>query len=255
MNRIVPVVLSFAGGALSLSQKPPLSQSIRNLAEVSVMPEDGRKQIVAAHTQVLRKQDLLLKATQFADPAAVAEAQADLEAAKKAAAEVPRQSAPLANAQPVSRDQAQHLIQLVTGFRNEMKALATSAANWETGLIGSSLGFGLFSVVSSLMRWNRTSAVLSALVVIASGAPKIYPIHQRAVYFRTLTDQSYLLLSSLNLTNELMPAQYDDGAKKLQVLEDYGANKYPRSADIDSTTGDLLKDLSAVMMDPSAAAP
>jgi hypothetical protein len=55
------------------------------------------------------------------------------------------------------------------------------------------------STILSVFSWNKAAAVASALVVVAGGIPKVYPVHQRAVYYRTLTNQSYSLIGSLQI--------------------------------------------------------
>ena len=84
---------------------------------------------------------------------------------------------------------------------------------------------------------------MSALVVVTGAIPKIYPVHERAVYYRTLTNQSYSLLAGLNIPYQLTLAEYDDGGRRLKVLEDYRATKYPDTSDVDSTTEDLVQRL------------
>jgi hypothetical protein len=144
-----------------------------------------------------------------------------------------------------TRDESAHVIKLVTDFYQEVKQQAQSSSNWELALIFMAIGLGFGSTVFSIFSWNKASAVLSAMVVVAGGVPKIIPIHQRAVYYRTLTNQSYSLMSGLNIPYQLTAAECDDGARRLQVLEEYRATKYPETSDVDSTTEDLFKDLNA----------
>jgi hypothetical protein len=101
------------------------------------------------------------------------------------------------------------------------------------------------------LKRNTAAAVASALVVVASGIPKLFPIHQRAVYYRTLTNQSYSLIGSLQIPYQMSAAEYDDGVSRLKVLDDYRATKYPETADVDTTTQDLFKELIAVKTEPA----
>ena len=96
------------------------------------------------------------------------------------------------------------------------------------------------STILSVFSWNKAAAVASALVVVAGGIPKVYPIHHRADYYRTLSNQSYSLIGSLQIPFRMTAAEYDDGVGRLKVLGEYRATKYPESADVDTTTQDLL---------------
>ena len=259
MRRLVPILfpipLSMAGCLLLFSQTSnspaKLEQSINNLSPVSKIPPGLAKELVGARREVLKQQDEVLKARQLAktDPSALAaaqQAQARLEASQKAAAELSKKDAvAAASSGVVTKDEAAHLIQLVTAFYQEVKQQAQSASSWELALIFAAIGLGFGSTVFSIFSQNKASAVLSALVVVMGGIPKIVPIHERAVYYRTLTNQSYSLLSGLNIPYQLTAAERDDGARRLQVLEEYRATKYPETSDVDSTTEDLFKDLNA----------
>ena len=70
MQRIFPILLSLAGCLLLFSQKsgsnPPLSESIQNLSVVGPVPATIAKEVVDARKQVLKQQDVLLKANELA---------------------------------------------------------------------------------------------------------------------------------------------------------------------------------------------
>ena len=123
--------------------------------------------------------------------------------------------------------------------------MAQSASSWELALLVTAIGLAFGSTVFSIFSWNKASAVLSAMVVVSGGIPKLIPVHERAVYYRTLKNQSYSLLQNLSIPFELTVAECDDGGRKLQVLDDYMATKYPETTDVDSTTEELFKDLNA----------
>jgi len=256
MKRIVPLAVALSGGALMLSQQKParpvsLAQSIQELHKVNAVPPSVSTAIVNAQAQVLRQQSIVLQAAQQAkaNPAAepqVLDEQKKLEEAQKAVQVVAQQAAATpARVQVVSADQRQHLTDLVGGFYQEVRTAAASASAWETGLIIAGILFGLTGTILSVFSWNKVAAVASALVVVAGGVPKVFPVHQRAVYYRTLTNQSYSLLGALQIPYQMTGAEYDDGVARLQVLEDYRATKYPEAADVDSATESLFNDLNA----------
>jgi hypothetical protein len=251
MKRIFPILLSMAGCLLLFSQtsdsNPPLSQSIQKLSTVGPVPATMAKEIVDARRQVLRQQDVLLKATEAkADPSAVQNAKQALEVTQKAAAVLTKQAVPADSTNKATTpEEGAHLIKLVTDFYQDVKQQAQSASSWEMALVLMAVGLGFGSTVFSIFSWNKASAVMSALVVVAGGIPKIIPVHERAVYYRTLTNQSYSVLSGLNIPVQLTIGEYDDGIRRLQVLEQYRATKYPETSDVEGTTEDLLKDLNA----------
>jgi uncharacterized protein YhaN len=256
MKWMFPILLSLVGCVMLFSQMADkslsLKQSIQELPRVNNIPQSVTAEIVRARTQILKQQDVLLRATELAktDPAAQQQAQDEqrkLEEAQKAAAEMAKQAAPPPDASKfVSAQQRQHLMDLVGQFYQEVKQQAKSASTWEVALIIAGVSFGLVSAILSVFSLNKAAAVASAFVVVAGGAPKVYPIHERAVYYRTLTNQSYSLIGSLQIPFQMTAAEYDDGVSRLKVLDDYRATKYPETSDVDSTTQDLFQALNAV---------
>src|SRR5229473_3341000 len=134
---------------------------------------------------------------------------------------------------------------LVSAFYQEVRQAAKSASAWEVTVIISIVALGLLGSVLSILKKNTAAAIASALVVVASGLPKLFPIHERAVYYRTLTNQSYSLMGSLQLPFQMTAAEYDDGVGRLKVLGEYRATKYPETADVETTTRDLFNALNA----------
>lgn len=255
MKRVSTILLSMAGCLLLFSQKSPspavLEQSIKDLSPVGGVPASVTKDLVAARKQVLQQQDVVRGATEMAkaNPSAlpaVRQAQAQLEASQKAAAELSKQAAPAAPAGALAtKEEGAHVIQLVSEFNQEMKQQAQSASSWELAFVFAAVGLGFGSTVFSIYGLNKASAVMSALVVVSAGIPKLIPVHERAVYYRTLKNQSYSVLAGLSIPLQLTAAECDDAGRRLQVLEDYLATKYPETSDIDSTTEELFKDLNA----------
>jgi hypothetical protein len=252
MKRVFPILLSMTGFLLLFSQTPAvLEQSIKNLSPVSKVPPAVTKELVVAQRQVLQQQDVVLKAKEAAktNPAAAPaaqQAQEQLEATQKVVVEISKKTTtPAAARGAATKEESAHLIQLVTGFYQEVKQQAQSSSAWELAFLLTAIGLGFGSTVFSIFSFNKAAAVMSAMVVVAGSIPKLVPIHERAVYYRTLKNQSYSLLSGLNIPFELTTAECDDGARRLQVLEEYRATKYPETSDVDSTTEDLFKDLNA----------
>jgi len=251
MKKIFPPLL-FACSCLPPVLEAANSLAIQQLKRVNTVPPAITARIVQTQGQVLKLQDMVLKANEQAktDPAAqqqAKEAQQKLEEAQKAADAAAKQAAPSPEAPKfVPPDQRQHLMNLVSGFYQEVKQAAKSASAWEVAVIISIVVLGLLGSILSILKKNTAAAIASALVVVASGVPKLFPVHQRAVYYRTLTNQSYSLIGSLQIPYQMSAAEYDDGVSRLKVLDEYRATKYPETADLDSTTQDLFKELNAV---------
>ena len=220
------------------------SAAIKDLRTVNAVPAPAAAAIVRTRAAVLNLQDLITKSNSpTPDPAA----QKQLEDAQRAAAAAAKDAAPVAGAPMfVSPDQRKHLMDLVTEFYQEVSLQAKHASAWEIAMVASAIVLGALSSFLSLSKWPKIAAIASALVVIATGIPKVFPIHNRAVYYRTLTNQSYSLMGTLQIPYQMTAAEYNDGAARLQVLDNYRGTKYPETADIDTTTQDLLKELDAV---------
>ena len=251
MKRLLPVAVSLAGCALLFAQAP-LGRSIKELRQMNAIPPTATSELIRAQSKILLQQDVLLKATEAAktDPnaqQAAAAAQKQLEDAQKAAADAAQKAAAAPPQGPkfVPQAQREHLMSLVTAFYQEVVAEAKSAEGWELWLFLAGVACGALATILSAFSLNKFAAIASAFVVVAGAVPKFYPVHQRAVYYRTLTNQSYSLMSCMNIPFQLTSAEYDDGARRLQILEDYRATKYPETADVDSTTQELFKELNA----------
>jgi len=254
MKPILPILMSLVGCLMLFSQQAVRSlsveQSIQGLQRTNAIPPVATNRIVEAQRQVLKQQEVVLKADERAktDPTAIQEAQdaqRKLEEAQRAA-DLAKQAAPTPDSPKfVSIEQRHHLMDLVTGFYQEVKRAAESASAWEIALIIAAVTLGLVSSILSVFSWNKAAAVVSALVVVAGGIPRVYPVHERAVYYRTLTNQSYSLMGSLQLPFQMTAAEYDDGVGRLKVLSEYRATKYPETADVETTTRDLFNALNA----------
>ena len=217
MKRVTPIVLSMAGCAMLLAQvtNPGASKKPR----ISGMPEDVSNRIVAAQKNILL-QMRQAKAAAGKDPAAVEKTQAAVVAAQQQAAALVKRIAPRAstNAAADAAEMAA-LVASASALDAQVEPLSTMASGLETGLIFASMLLGVISSALASFNWNRSSAAVSVLVVVASGIPNLYPIHQRAVYYQTMVNQTRSLTSALALSPELTVAEYDNDVRKEAVLE------------------------------------
>jgi hypothetical protein len=248
MKRMIPLVVSLAGLALFAQVKDKSRISIADLAEER-LASPAVEQIRVAQREILIQQDRVRQVQEQAktDPQAAAQAQRELQKLEDAQKAL-QATAKTAKAVPivyVSAGQRQHLTDLVEQFYEDVKSAEASASALALGMVVASLGFGLASAILSIMSWNKAAAVASACVVVAGGIPKVFPIQERAAYYSTLANQSYSLRGNLQIPYQMTATEYDDGVAKLRILQDYRATRYPSSRDVQATTQDLLKELTA----------
>src|SRR5258708_16944655 len=139
------------------------SPAIQQLTRMNYVSPAITAKIVQTQNQVLKLQDVVLKANEQAktDPGAqqqAKEAQEKLEEAQKAAAAV-KQTAPSPEGPKfVAPDQRQHLMDLVSAFYQEVKKTAKSASAWEITVIISIVAFGLLGSGLAIFEKNKAAA-------------------------------------------------------------------------------------------------
>lgn len=257
MKRIPPVLVMLLGCVALLFSQPALPRRSGATPLPMASPPETVKsaeRLRVLRAEVLAQKDTVRQARQAAPSDTglspeVRHEQAKLEEVQKAAQAAAREQATAAPAEPVYVDQEQrrHLVGLTERFHQEVKAEAKSAAALALWLVLGAVGCGLASAVFSLLAWNRAAAAASAFVVVLGGAPKLFPVQQRADYYQTLTSQSYGLLNSLELPYQMTIAQYDDGVARLKILMDYRTNQFPAAGDVAGTTQQLLRELTAAV--------
>lgn len=239
LKRILPILLSMSGFLLIYSQTPSAKKP-----NLKTTPQELSERIVAAQKEVLNARDLFMKATKAKqpDPTVVATAEATFKKAQDSAATL-RQAvpAPSATAMATPEELAQ-LSQNASALDTEVEPMASSATTFEQGLIMASLALGFISTVLSGLKQNTAAAILSGLVVLASGLPNAYPVHQRAVYYQTLANHSHSLNSTLALSPKLTASAYDNDVRQLAILQT--AVPFPGTAAGDPTQA-LLNSLDA----------
>lgn len=257
MKRIPPVVMLLLACLVMLFAQPVATRRVGTPPLPMASPPETVKsaeRLRVLRAEVLAQKDAVRQARQAAPAGAaqspaVRQEQEKLQEVEKAAQEAAREQATTVPAEPVYVDQEQrkHLVSLTERFHQEVKAEAKSAAALALWLVLGAVGCGLASAVFSLLAWNRAAAAASALVVVLGGAPKLFPVQQKADYYQTLTSQSYGLLSSLELPYQMTVTQYDDGVARLKILLDYRTTQFPAAGDVAGTTQQLLRELTAAV--------
>jgi hypothetical protein len=167
----------------------------------------------------------------------VAEAQKDAEVADKKAKDV--QSAAIA---PQDWNKIQTALQTKSGdYESKMK----SNSGLATTLVLAGLILAALSALAGFLKKSIAAGVLSIVVTTVVGIPKLFPITQRAEYYRALFVQSSSLLLQAQLRLNPTLADYNEFAHDIQVLAEYETNKFPSGGDVAQNTQDLIKEIAA----------
>jgi hypothetical protein len=228
-------------GFLLLSQ----TQAVKKTPRLAALSQEVSDNIVTAQRTYLKAR--ALAKTNPAAEAEVKKAQVELQAVRVSAATASPQTVELASAtKPAPAAEVASLAQAASDLDAKVQPMAQSAEALEKGLIWAALALGVVASVLSSFNFNRASAAVSALVVVASGTPNVYPVHERAAYYQTIAHQSTSLTSALALAvalgSQLTIDEYDNDVRKRQALED--ALPFPGTAGGDPTP-DLLTKLDA----------
>ena len=167
----------------------------------------------------------------------VAEAQKDADVADKKAKEV--QSAAIA---PQDWNKIQTALQTKSGdYESKMKSNSAMA----TTLVLAGLILAALSALAGFLKKSIAAGILSIVVTTVVGIPKVFPITQRAEYYRALFVQSSSLLLQAQLRLNPTLADYNEFAHDIQVLAEYETNKFPSGGDVAQNTQDLIKEIAA----------
>jgi hypothetical protein len=167
----------------------------------------------------------------------VADAQKDAEVADKKAKDV--QSAAIA---PQDWSKIQTALQTKSGdYESKMKSNSALA----TTLVLAGLILAALSALAGFLKKSIAAGILSIVVTTVVGIPKVFPITQRAEYYRALFGQSSSLLLQAQLRLNPTLADYNEFAHDIQLLAEYEMNKFPAGGDVAQNTQDLIKDIAA----------
>jgi len=226
------------------------------IAEIHRTPSDAaavkdlgqaQRMVLIAHEQVQQTSEKVQ--TNNTDPAAIkaaADAQKALEDAQKQAEQAaqkvaasPDQKTPAPDAQvKVLQDQ-------LKVFRDHNEAQRSFNNKLALMFIVSGIVLAFVTSACSFLKFTKVAGILSILAGSLVSVPKVVPVNERAEYYRVLSVQSYNLLLESQLEINPTLDEYNDTVRRLKILLDYEADKYPSSANVAQTTQDLVQDLQA----------
>lgn len=126
-------------------------------------------------------------------------------------------------------------------YEIKMKHNSTLAAT----LVLAGIALALLAAVAGFLRKSIMAGILSIVVTTVVGIPKLFPINQRADYYRTLFVQSSSLLLQAQLRLNPTLADYNEFAHDIEVLAEYETKTFPSSGDVAQNTQDLMKEIAA----------
>lgn len=112
-------------------------------------------------------------------------------------------------------------------------------------LVVAGILLAMLSALAGFMRKSIAAGILSILVTTVVGIPRIFPISQRAEYYRALFVQSSSLLMQAQLRLNPTLADYNEFVHDIEVLAEYETNKFPSGGDVAQNTQDLIKEIAA----------
>ncbi|HET9166841.1 MAG TPA: hypothetical protein VFP11_12660, partial [Candidatus Angelobacter sp.] len=112
-------------------------------------------------------------------------------------------------------------------------------------LVLAGLILAALSALAGFLKKSIAAGILSIVVTTVVGIPKLFPITQRAEYYRALFVQSSSLLLQAQLRLNPTLADYNEFAHDTQLLAEYETNKFPGGGDVAQNTQDLMKEIAA----------
>lgn len=214
----------------------PESQALQNQAV------EARKRLLLVNKNV---QSALAKAATDNSAAATQEVDAAQKqaAAAQSVAEDAQKKASSAQSQPVAQSDWAHVQQVLTSEKDRFESSMNYYSGLATALVLLGIGLGLVAAIAGFMRKAMIAGLVSIVVSCVVGIPKVFPISQRAEYYRVLFGQSSNMLIQSQLLLGPTVADYNQLVTNIRTLSEYETSKFPSAGDVASTTEDLIKDM------------
>jgi RNA polymerase sigma factor (sigma-70 family) len=182
---------------------------------------------------------------------AVRQASPDAQASIAAASiEIVQARAAIDKATTVAADQTKTLTENLDRFHAVNTAAARRYDATLTVSVLAAIAMSMAAAVAGLTGRRRLAGVASLATVALLAVPRMLTVHHRATYYRVLSEQSYALLLETRRTRHETPETYDDQVRRFRVLVVYGAERYPRTANVAETTTELERALGAQPPEP-----
>jgi uncharacterized membrane-anchored protein len=205
---------------------------------------DARKQLLFAQENALK---VLTKAQTDSSPAVKAqadEAQKQVAAAQQAAEDAQKNAKAL-QAGAVSQQEWSQMQSVLQADRDRYETSMKRYSALAASLVLAGILLALVAAISGFLRKSIAAGILSIVVSGVVGVPKVFPISQRAEYYRALFGQSSNLLVQSQLRLNPTESDYNEFVRGINTLSDFETNKFPSSGDVAQSTESLIKDIAA----------
>lgn len=163
--------------------------------------------------------------------AKAAEAQQQVADAKQAV-QTADTAAKQAQAEPVSQQDWNNMQTVLKGAKDRYESNMDHYSTLATSLVVAGILLSLAGAFAGFLRKAIAAGIISILVTALVGIPKLFPISQRAEYFRALFIQSSSLYVQSQLRLSHTAADYNEFVTDIRVLADYEMNKFPSGGDV-----------------------
>ncbi|MGC2697593.1 MAG: hypothetical protein WA738_17540 [Candidatus Angelobacter sp.] len=237
-----PLCLAYqaAQPALQLRELHPTAES--KAAQDQAL--HARKQLLMVNENA---QKILLTAEANHSPevqAQAAEAQKQVAVAQQAAAEADTKAQQV-QATVISPQDWRQMQSVLQDQRSRYESSMKHYSAMATGLVLAGILMAASAALAGFLRKSIAAGIISILVTAVVGIPKVFPISQRAEYYRALFGQSSTLLVQSQLRLNPTEADYNEFVRDIQVLSEYETDKFPSSGDVAANTENLIKDIAA----------
>lgn len=244
--RLMAFLSVFLAGHVCVAQ---VSRMVLRPIQVSPQVVEAQQRVTVARTDLIRAREIAAQAQVKAETDKSPTAQADAQnAQQQVAAAQEKAAAAQATAKqlqsdPVTEQQWGQLRIVLQEARDRFARSMNEYSSLATGLVLAGIVLGVISAIAGLGKKAMLAGVVSILVTGVIGVPKVFPINERASYYRALFNQSSALLLQAQLRLNPTVADYNDFVKKIGVLSDYETNKFPAGGDVATNTENMIKEI------------
>jgi hypothetical protein len=233
-------------GQVCTAQSPAIQ--LRQIEITPQVQEAQQKAILARH-DLIQARENVLRAQTKAETENSPTAQANLQNAEQQvivaqnSAAAAQNTAKQLQSDPVTEQQWGRIRTVLREFKDRFAKSMNQYSTLATSLVLTGIVLGLVSAVAGLGKKSIVAGVVSILVTGVISVPKVFPINERAAYYRALFNQSSALLLQTQLRLNPTVADYNDFVKKISLLSDYETTKFPAGGDVATNTEIMIKEI------------
>lgn len=221
------------------------------LRQIQITPQvqEAQRNAILARRDLIQARENVLRAQAKAETDTSPAAKANLQNAEQQVTVAQNDAAAAQNranqlqSDPVTEQQWGQIRAVLQEFKERFAKSMNQYSTLATYLVIAAIVLGLVSAVAGLGKKSILAGVVSILVTSVVSVPKLFPINERAAYYRALFNQSSALLLQAQLRLKPTVADYNDFARKIGVLSDYETAKFPAGGDVATNTENLIKEI------------